>query len=145
MFLNICQSVAPTPSHFNQNSDSLDTLLIPFSTPRERECTLRVSNPRFPLTTKAVCTSSPSMNIWSGVSAWHDIFHLQDYASFSCVTSPQFAKYHVSRANNRATKGDNMRGARYFVEKAVKLMSVFFFSSRRGGSIAGGRGFRKGT
>lgn len=52
-------------------------------------------------------------------------------ASFSCVTSPQFAKYHVSRANNRATKGDNARGARYSVEKAVKLIPVFF-SHREG-------------
>lgn len=55
-------------------------------------------------------------------------------ASFSCVTSPQFAKYHVSRANDRATKGDNARGARYSVEKAVKLMPVLFF--HRGGTLA---------
>lgn len=59
------------------------------------------------------------------------IFHLQDYAaatSFSCVTSPQFAEYRVSRANNRhlpVCRREIMHESPcYFVEKACRSSSL---------------------
>jgi len=82
----------------------LDPLLIPFSPLLEVYFLVacQVQDSRWQ---RKPCTSSLPINIWSDVSVWHDIFHLQDYVaatSFSCVTRPhQFARYHVSRANDR--------------------------------------------
>lgn len=102
-FLSACR----WPTSFSSSFLSrLDPLLIPFSPLWEAYFLVacQVWDSRWQ---RKPCTSSPPMNIWSDVSAWHDIFHLQDYAaatSFSCVTSPQFAKYHVSRANDRCRR-----------------------------------------
>lgn len=104
--LSICQLVVVATSFSILFLFRLNPLLIPFSPLREAYFLVacQVQDSRWQ---RNPCTSSPPMNIWSDVSAWYDIFHLQDYVaatSFSCVTSPQFAKYHVSRANDRCRR-----------------------------------------
>lgn len=109
----------------------LDLLLI-FVTPLRSGVFPRcVSSPRFPLTTRAVCFSSPyPMNIWSVVSASHGM-----YSTYKITPRPRrFHAWRVRNLRNITYQGRttvHWKKIRelvcYVVAKSlVKLMSVFF-------------------